>query len=138
MNGNKDHPPPASMMTAGGSSTAASSVRPAGVPSSSSSPNNNGIYNMNIATLAALGTLNSGNMATTPMTTATPVTNMPPIAHPNMFHGKGSFPLNLALMLESVEPLGLSHIVSWLPSGQSFVIHDPDQFLKFVLPMFFK
>ncbi|KAL7532345.1 hypothetical protein ACHAWF_004104 [Thalassiosira exigua] len=57
---------------------------------------------------------------------------------PNMFHGKGSFPLNLTLMLESVESMNLSHLVSWVPSGQSFVIHNPDQFLALVLPKFFK
>lgn len=62
------------------------------------------------------------------------------LAHPrpNVFHGKGSFPLNLTLMLESVESMNLSHIVSWLPNGQSFVIHDPDQFLAEVLPKFIK
>lgn len=61
-----------------------------------------------------------------------------PPNRPGVFHGKGSFPLNLTLMLESVESMGLGHIVSWLPSGQSFVIHDPDLFLKDVLPKFFK
>mmetsp|Transcript_15522 Transcript_15522/g.37210 ORF Transcript_15522/g.37210 Transcript_15522/m.37210 type:complete len:644 (+) Transcript_15522:288-2219(+) len=59
-------------------------------------------------------------------------------AQPDIFHGKGSFPLNLTLMLESAESKNLSHIVSWLPNGQSFVIHDPDQFLAEVLPKFFK
>eukprot|EP00584_Thalassiosira_punctigera_P001529 CAMPEP_0172533634 /NCGR_PEP_ID=MMETSP1067-20121228/6265_1 /TAXON_ID=265564 ORGANISM="Thalassiosira punctigera, Strain Tpunct2005C2" /NCGR_SAMPLE_ID=MMETSP1067 /ASSEMBLY_ACC=CAM_ASM_000444 /LENGTH=766 /DNA_ID=CAMNT_0013318297 /DNA_START=134 /DNA_END=2434 /DNA_ORIENTATION=+ len=63
------------------------------------------------------------------------------VASPNrakVFHGKGSFPLNLAVMLESVDSMNLSHIIGWLPSGQSFVIHDPDQFLTGVLPKFFK
>lgn len=59
-------------------------------------------------------------------------------SRPKVFHGKGSFPLNLTLLLESVEAMGLSHIVAWLPSGSSFVIQDPDQFLSVVLPKFFK
>ena len=55
-----------------------------------------------------------------------------------IFHGKGSFPLNLTLMLESVETMNLGHIVSWSSTGTSFIIHDPTQFLSQVLPKFFK
>ena len=55
-----------------------------------------------------------------------------------IFHGKASFPLNLALMLEQVERLGLSHIVSWLPCGLCFVIQDVEGLLEEVLPIFFK
>ena len=118
------------------------------------------------------------------------------------FHGKGSFPLNLTLMLESVErewsfdddddddksdmedgdneidsgggdekmngvsvnddkanSIGggvganggntnprkdkknggkMNHIISWLPCGTGFAIHNTDAFLKEVLPKFFK
>lgn len=67
---------------------------------------------------------------------------------PMVFHGKGSFPLNLALMLESVErPLNyedgshggkMNHIISWLPCGRVFAIHNTDLFLSEVLPNFFK
>ena len=56
----------------------------------------------------------------------------------NMFHGKGAFPLNLTLMLETADSMNLGHVVSWMPSGQCFVIHDPDKFLVDVLPKFFK
>ena len=55
-----------------------------------------------------------------------------------IFHGKASFPVNLALMLEHVERLGLSHIVSWLPCGLCFVIQDVEGLLEEVLPIFFK
>ncbi|KAL7461869.1 hypothetical protein ACHAXS_002275 [Conticribra weissflogii] len=54
------------------------------------------------------------------------------------FHGKSSFPMNLCLMLESVEKHNLSHIISWLPCGSGFLIHDPDAFLAKVLPRYFK
>ena len=64
---------------------------------------------------------------------------------PMIFNGKGSFPLNLALMLESVErPWDgcnegkMNHIVSWLPCGSGFVIHDTELFLSEVLPRYFK
>ncbi|ACI64090.1 predicted protein [Thalassiosira pseudonana CCMP1335] len=53
------------------------------------------------------------------------------------FLGKSSFPLNLSLMLESVDSLGLSHIVSWLQCGTCFCIHDNDAFMREVLPKFF-
>lgn len=59
-------------------------------------------------------------------------------SHPNLFQGKGSFPLNLTLMLESVESMGMEHLVSWLPDGRSFVIKDPAGFLGLLLPMFFR
>ena len=82
-----------------------------------------------------------------------------------VFNGKGSFPLNLALMLENVEhsysssldnngsygngggttttPGGgggrnMNHIISWLPCGSGFVIYNTDLFLIEVLPKFFK
>ena len=58
--------------------------------------------------------------------------------YPNVFHGKGSFPLNLTLLLESVESMGMEHLVSWLPDGGAFVIKDPAGFLNLVLPMFFR
>jgi hypothetical protein len=59
-------------------------------------------------------------------------------SHPNMFQGKGSFPLNLALLLASVESMGMEHFVSWLPDGRAFAIKNPEGFLNLVLPMFFK
>ncbi|EED95139.1 hypothetical protein THAPSDRAFT_2218 [Thalassiosira pseudonana CCMP1335] len=55
----------------------------------------------------------------------------------SIFHGKSSFPLNLTLMLESVERFGLDHIVSWQKGGGSFVIRDESSFLKEVVPRFF-
>jgi hypothetical protein len=54
-----------------------------------------------------------------------------------VFNSKVSFPLNLLRMLETVEGLGLSHIVSWAENERSFVIYDVDLFLIEVLPKFF-
>eukprot|EP00985_Skeletonema_marinoi_P010378 scaffold4878_cov111-Skeletonema_marinoi.AAC.2 len=48
------------------------------------------------------------------------------------------FPSKLYEMLESVDSLGLSHIVSWLPNGRSFHVIDPNQFMDLVVPQFFK
>ncbi len=81
-----------------------------------------------------------------------PTTNSNKTNQPVVFHGKGSFPLNLALMLESVEHPWtyddasipgsedgkMNHIVSWLPCGSGFVIHRTDLFLSEALPRFFK
>ena len=48
------------------------------------------------------------------------------------------FPSKLYAMLKSVDSLGLTHIVSWLPHGTSFQVHDPDLFMALVFPEFFK
>lgn len=48
------------------------------------------------------------------------------------------FPMKLYRMLSVVEDLGLSHIVSWKPHGRAFEVKDVDQFVKNVMPRFFK
>ena len=48
------------------------------------------------------------------------------------------FPHKLYTMLESVDSLGLSHTVSWLPDGRSFSVNDPAKFMDLVVPQFFK
>ncbi|KAL7535852.1 hypothetical protein ACHAXR_007799 [Thalassiosira sp. AJA248-18] len=113
---------------------------PTSFPNSTSSPTPNGVVSSsaplsNALEMSAPINISSGGGK------AAGVVDIPSTqgaTHTNIFHGKGSFPLNLTLMLESVERLNLSHVVSWLPSGKSFVIHDPDQFLTLVLPKFFK
>ena len=55
-----------------------------------------------------------------------------------VFTGKGSFPMNLCFMLESVDSDNLGHILSWMPCGRAFVVHDTDVFLEVVLPKYFK
>ena len=51
---------------------------------------------------------------------------------------KDQFPAKLYEMLEAVEDLGLSHIISWLPHGRAFQVIDQEQFMKLVVPKFFK
>jgi hypothetical protein len=41
-------------------------------------------------------------------------------------------------MLNDVEIQGESHIVSFLPHGRAFMVHDVDQFVGKVLPKYFK
>ena len=54
-----------------------------------------------------------------------------------VFNSKFSFPLKLTRMLESVEGLGLSHIIHWSDHDMSFIIEDVDLFLEEVLPKFY-
>ena len=54
------------------------------------------------------------------------------------FNGRFSFPLNLTRMLESVESMGLAHIVHWREDEKSFIFCDEELFLSEVLPKFFK
>lgn len=55
-----------------------------------------------------------------------------------IFNSKIAFPLNLTRMLEAVEGMGKTHIISWSDDGLSFIIRDIDAFLREVLPEFFK
>ena len=55
-----------------------------------------------------------------------------------VFNSKLAFPLSLTHMLESVESMGLSHIIHWAEHEKSFMICDIDGFVSEVLPKFFK
>jgi hypothetical protein len=48
------------------------------------------------------------------------------------------FPLKLHRMLSEAEEQGNEHIVSWLPDGRSFLVHNPEKFVEIVLPSHFK
>lgn len=48
------------------------------------------------------------------------------------------FPFKLHQLLEEAEECGTDHIISWLPSGEAFKIHDPDVFLDSVMTKYFK
>ncbi len=48
------------------------------------------------------------------------------------------FPYILHGMLDDVEKIGKSQIVSWNADGKSFRIHDPDAFVSIVLGKYFK
>lgn len=117
-----------SLLSNGGGSTSGSAA-----PITSSSSNNNN----EVAAAAASGTTNNNEEPTqksSPPTTTTTTMHR----EQNIFQGKGSFPLNLTVMLESVERMKLDHIIEWSKDGTTFCIHDPDLFLSDVLPKFFK
>ena len=48
------------------------------------------------------------------------------------------FPWRLHQMLEEIEKAGDASIVSWLPNGQHFQVHNPQDFVDKVIPKFFK
>jgi hypothetical protein len=48
------------------------------------------------------------------------------------------FPLKLHRLLEEAEKKRSDHIVSWLPDGKAFKIHDPEQFCNTVMAAYFK
>lgn len=62
----------------------------------------------------------------------------PPAAAPSRVLSSSSFPAKLLLLLQSVEDEHLSHIVSWQPHGRSFMVHNPKEFQKKILPRFFR
>lgn len=44
------------------------------------------------------------------------------------------FPVKLHAVLEQVEADGFGHVVSWMPHGRSFVIHDSKEFVDRIMP----
>ena len=48
------------------------------------------------------------------------------------------FPSKLYKMLEHCERTGLGDVVSWLPHGRAFRIHDSDRFMEEVAGLFFR
>ncbi len=48
------------------------------------------------------------------------------------------FPFKLHQLLEEAEGCGADHVISWLPSGEAFKIHDPEAFLNSVMTKYFK
>lgn len=52
-------------------------------------------------------------------------------------NGEKTFPYKVYDMLEFAESSGNTDICSWLPTGDSFVIHDRKLFTEFILPRFF-
>lgn len=49
-----------------------------------------------------------------------------------------AFPWKLHEMLDGVEARRAEHVVSWLPDGISFKVHDLDKFVLHVLPRYFR
>jgi hypothetical protein len=47
------------------------------------------------------------------------------------------FPAKLRRMLENAEKDGLEHIVSWVQRGTAFKVHDTDEFVRRILPLYF-
>ena len=48
-----------------------------------------------------------------------------------------TFPWKLHKMLELADQEGFDNIVSWLPDGRSFKVHDPSEFVEQIMPNFF-
>ena len=57
-------------------------------------------------------------------------------------HGVGAadapFPHKMYELLNYTERIGLSHVVSWLPHGRAFKIHDSVQFMNEISGLFFR
>ena len=51
---------------------------------------------------------------------------------------RNRFPMKLFQMLDESEASGHAHIISWLPDGNSFKIHDEKLFDQYVLAKYFK
>ena len=61
-----------------------------------------------------------------------------PRLHNDVINKELHFPAKLYIMLEAVDNLALSHVVSWLPNGQGFHVKDASKFMELIAPQFFK
>jgi hypothetical protein len=57
---------------------------------------------------------------------------------PNFSNTDLPFPWKLHMMLEHAQQAGLDAVVSWMPSGKAFKVHNRDIFSKRILPQFFR
>lgn len=48
------------------------------------------------------------------------------------------FPWRLHQMLDDIEKAGDDAVVSWLPDGRHFQVHNPQVFMQRIIPKFFK
>jgi hypothetical protein len=48
------------------------------------------------------------------------------------------FPWKLHQLLEDAETHGNTHVVSWLPGGKAFKVHNPTEFYEQIMPHYFK
>lgn len=51
---------------------------------------------------------------------------------------QASFPFKLQRILDKLEAEGNHEIISWLPHGRAFVVHDPDRFVSDLMTVYFK
>jgi HSF-type DNA-binding len=61
---------------------------------------------------------------------------MPALERP--VNSKGTFPVVLHSLLETVETSSYTDTIQWLPHGRSFVIMDKNRFEKEIIPVFFE
>jgi hypothetical protein len=53
-------------------------------------------------------------------------------------HQESKFPFQLYDLLEDAEMKGFESIVSWLPGGNSFKVHDHKSFMQSIMSRYFK
>lgn len=61
-----------------------------------------------------------------------------PALESNLKNMKVPFPFKLHLLLEEVHTQGLDHIISWVPDGTAFIVHDRTQFEEQIMNQYFR
>mmetsp|Transcript_14535 Transcript_14535/g.27627 ORF Transcript_14535/g.27627 Transcript_14535/m.27627 type:complete len:296 (+) Transcript_14535:164-1051(+) len=56
----------------------------------------------------------------------------------NGANSEQNFPVKLHYMLSDMEADGLANIVSWQPHGRCFIVHETEEFVSKILPLWFR
>jgi hypothetical protein len=56
----------------------------------------------------------------------------------NLRSSKIPFAWKLHSMLEDLEKAGIEHVISWVDSGRAFKVHNLDEFVEMIVPLYFR
>ena len=57
---------------------------------------------------------------------------------PSRAHNHVSFPLKLHMMLDTLDAQGNRDVISWMPDGRGFIVHQQDVFASDIMPSYFR
>ena len=80
---------------------------------------------------------------TAPFTSSIPATNIPVPSKDSLDRQDSiccshSFPVVLHEILDNAETTGMDQILSWMPTGRAFKVHDKKRFLQEIVPKHFR
>ena len=100
--------------------------------------NNNTTSNTSITALTTAASATSMEGASGSSTTATLITTSSGEDMDPRGEVRSCFPLKLQAMLDKLEEEGNTDFIAWLPHGRGFMVYKPDDFVKELMPKYFR